>query len=363
MSAGRGDDRPRKGVFLRPTTDDRGWWIADEGQTTRDGGGRGHPNMANSRRQHGRQWSGVSGRLGLLIAVLTAAGCLPVARPTVTIGLVAPFEGRYRDVGYEVIYAVRLAVREANAAGGVAGYNVALMALDDAGDATQAAVQARKLSAAPEVVGAIGHWLEATTLAAAPVYVESGLPMLATAASPELAEGAYRLWLTWEAEAAAVPAGARQCPLPCDSLEDLDWLFDTRAEDPLVEIVGPATWGQPQFAALAGEAVEGVMFVTPSPYPADSADPGFAERYRAISNGVEPRANAVLAYDAARMLFAAIEASIAEDGVLTREGVARALGEISFEGLSGTIAYDEDGNWMNGRGRVYRWEAERVVPR
>jgi len=78
---------------------------------------------------------------------------------------------------------------------------------------------------------------------------------------------------------------------------------------------------------------------------------------------VEPRANAVLAYDAARMLFAAIEASIAEDGVLTREGVARALGEISFEGLSGTIAYDEDGNWMNGRGRVYRWEAERVVPR
>src|SRR5919108_607445 len=73
--------------------------------------------------------------------VLTA--CVPVTRPVVKIGLVAPFEGRYREVGYEVIYAVRLAVREANAGGGVAGYSVELTALDDGGDSALAAHQAR----------------------------------------------------------------------------------------------------------------------------------------------------------------------------------------------------------------------------
>ncbi len=53
--------------------------------------------------------------------VLLLTGCqFPgTVRPTVKIGLVAPFEGRYRYVGYDVIYAVRLALHEANAAGGV----------------------------------------------------------------------------------------------------------------------------------------------------------------------------------------------------------------------------------------------------
>src|SRR5437773_8430394 len=62
----------------------------------------------------------------LASALLLLPACVPVTRPIVKIGLVAPFEGRYRDVGYEVIYAVRLAVREANASGGVAGFAVEL---------------------------------------------------------------------------------------------------------------------------------------------------------------------------------------------------------------------------------------------
>lgn len=355
MRASRTDDG-------RPTADDSRRLSNRRPETMADVGG------GNYRRRgvalfRSRQRSAAHRRLGLLFFVITCTGCLPVARPTVTIGLVAPFEGRYRDVGYEVIYAVRLAVREANAAGGVAGYNVALMALDDAGDADTAAEQAGKLSVAPEVVGTVGHWLEGTTAAAAPVYVETGLPMLATAASRELADGVFRLWLTREAEAAAIPAGARQCPPPCDSLEDLQWLFDTRSQDPSGNIYGPALWGQPQFAALAGEAADGVAFVSPAPYPADSADPSFAERYRAMSNGVEPRANAVLAYDAARLLFAAIEASVADEGQPTREGVAAALAEISIDGLSGTIAFDNGGDWIDGQGWVYRLEEGRVIRR
>src|SRR5579859_4249479 len=110
----------------------------------------------------------------LVAAALCLASCLPVTRPVVKIGLVAPFEGRYRDVGYEVIYAVRLAVREANAAGGVAGNSIELTALDDSGDPASSAEQARKLGTDPQIVGVIGDWLDATTARAAPVYAGEG---------------------------------------------------------------------------------------------------------------------------------------------------------------------------------------------
>ena len=61
-----------------------------------------------------------------------------MVRPTVKIGLVAPFEGRYRYVGYDVFYAVRLALQEVNAAGGVGGYHVELVAYDDGADPAMA---------------------------------------------------------------------------------------------------------------------------------------------------------------------------------------------------------------------------------
>ena len=70
-------------------------------------------------------------RVPLLFALLMIlSGCASV-KPVVKIGLVAPFEGRARAVGYDAIYAARLAVREANAAGGIGGYRLAVVALDD----------------------------------------------------------------------------------------------------------------------------------------------------------------------------------------------------------------------------------------
>src|SRR3972149_3971871 len=98
--------------------------------------------------------------------ILTA--CAPSTRPTIKIGLVAPFEGRYREIGEEVIYSARLAVREANANGGLGGYSVELMAFDDGGDPAQAEEQARKLATDPQVVGVIGNWLDSTTTADPP---------------------------------------------------------------------------------------------------------------------------------------------------------------------------------------------------
>ena len=99
-------------------------------------------------------------------------------RPTVKIGLVAPFEGRYRYVGYDAIYAVRLALREVNQRGGVSGYGVTLVAYDDRGEPAMAAEQVRKLAVDPDVLGALGHFRDPTTAAALSAYGQAGLPLV-----------------------------------------------------------------------------------------------------------------------------------------------------------------------------------------
>jgi branched-chain amino acid transport system substrate-binding protein len=118
-------------------------------------------------------------------------------RPTIKIGLVAPFEGRYRAFGYDVIYAARLALSEVNQAGGVAGYGVELVAYDDGAQPAMAVEQAHKLDVDPDVLGVIGHFREETTRAAVAAYAQAGLPLVAPAVlDPRLTqehEAFYRL--------------------------------------------------------------------------------------------------------------------------------------------------------------------------
>ncbi len=274
----------------------------------------------------------------------------------------APFEGRYRELGYEVVYAVRLAVRESNESGGVAGHSVELMAFDDGGDPAQAIEQARKAAVDPLVVGAIGHWLDETTLAAAPAYAAEGIPLLATSSSPDLDPGVFRLWPTQAAlHAASFGEDVVHCTYPCGALDDLDWLIAAPRERPEERYFGPPIWGLGQFQQLAAASAEGVYFVAPAPSPADSSDPGFAERYRAISNGVEPRSHAVLAYDAARILLDAIARDVKANGRPTRQGTAAALALTDYDGLTGHISFDSARNWESARGWVYRWEQGEIV--
>ena len=151
--------------------------------------------------------------LGALLALGLLAACVPVARPAVKIGLVGPFEGRYRDTGYAVIYGARLAVREANQRG-VGGYGLELLSLDDSGEAGMAATQARKMATDPQVVAVVGHWLDETTLAAAPEYAREGLPLLATTAAPGLDPAAFRLWPGSAALEAQVAPGWQRAARP-----------------------------------------------------------------------------------------------------------------------------------------------------
>jgi ABC-type branched-subunit amino acid transport system substrate-binding protein len=113
----------------------------------------------------------------LFLLCLAIAGC-QVTPPVVKVGLVAPFSGEYRELGYDVIYSARLAVREINNAGGVGGVHLALVALDDRGEAETARQMAGSLAVDPDVVVVLGHWLVDTTEAARPTYLAHGLALI-----------------------------------------------------------------------------------------------------------------------------------------------------------------------------------------
>ena len=220
-----------------------------------------------------RRWFGF---LILGIWYLLFVSACASTRPVIKFGLVAPFEGRYRPLGYDAIYAARLAVREQNAAGGVGGYRVELVAYDDGGDAQAATERARQLALDRQVVAAIGHYRVNTSRAAWDVYAREGLPLIAPV-------------------------------IPADSLPDspcagckLTAAFRTgSASRP------PAFMGQDD--VFAGGVATGTVLATGAPWPQDvpGAEP-FIASYRAISGGVEPGPYAWATYRAVHILFEAM---------------------------------------------------------
>jgi len=365
--------------------------------------------------------------LGFLLSALTLVGCT-VTKPMIKIGLVAPFEGLYRDVGYDALYAVKLALREWNEAGGVEGYMVELVALDDSGDPHQAPGQASELILDPLVMGAIGHFDDQTTLAASPVYQEGGVALIApavTAGGLENYPAVFRLGASEGAlgRAAALFAweelGARRLAVLSLSLS----LQDPEGQDPVPQVpkgsrgrsrgmgdegsgltqafvvaaqelgatvlfsqdvdhlekgkgldlvfFGGRSWegarlllrlrgagietplmgviDSPHLARWAGEAAEGTLYATSALLVDDSP---FTAEYRELA-GTDPGPRAALAYDAAHLLLAALEKAIENDGRPTREGVLAALRGQAYQGLTGSIVFNEKGEQIDPSIGVY----------
>jgi branched-chain amino acid transport system substrate-binding protein len=318
----------------------------------------------------------------LILSPFVLAGCRVVGsvRPTVKIGLVAPFEGRYRYVGYDLFPAVRLALREVNASGGVRVgtrlYGIELVAYDDGADPEMAVLQARKLALDPDVIAVIGHFREDTTRAALPVYAEAGLALVSPGIlDPTLGDGSgvvLRPGAGARDVAAALLAGLEAAALvdedgslsralqeeaeergvalgPSVSPRDPEWLDAILADssqsvlcdaDPVTagEVVAalrgagwPGTFlGGPElaatdFAGVAGDAAEGALFVTPWPLPGTWAESRLPAAYVEVSGGPQPGPLAWPAYEAVGQVVEALEADLVAHGTPSRAGVASAL--------------------------------------
>jgi len=342
-------------------------------------------------------------RLGLAVlclATLTSCTLPGTTRPMVKIGLVAPFEGWYRPRGYDALWAVRLAVQEANRRGGVAGYPVELVALDDHLDPQWAPQRARELVADPAVMGAVGCFSPATAQAVRPVCSAAGLPLITLSSVEAQGDGVFVLAPSprelAQAAASHIRAqGVRRVALLYDQrggvwaeavrgevrvvadvglggqgwLEALlqarpDWVICTagarlggealrqaRSVGPRASFMGGPEWGADSFRKVAGVAASDAWFVTGAPRPEDlGSAQGFLVAYRELG-GHEPGPDAVLAYDATRVLLAALAEAIQRGGHPTRRGVREVLSEVSLLGLTGLICFDRWG----ARGEVSIW--------
>jgi hypothetical protein len=110
--------------------------------------------------------------LSLLGLLLVGCRALGSTVPVVKLGLLAPFEGRYRAVGYHLLPAARLAVSEA----ALTDVKLEWVILDTHGDPAQAVQRARELAVDPAVVAVIGPVLPESVAAVRPVLDGAGLP-------------------------------------------------------------------------------------------------------------------------------------------------------------------------------------------
>ncbi len=233
-----------------------------------------------------------------LLAAFSLAGCTDV-RPTIKIGLIAPFEGLYRRTGYEALAAMRAAIADAAIAETASGpVGVLPLALDDGGNPAQAQRALEKLLVSSDVgaiVGPLSPRLAvavgesppsatpprfapfalpgATGSTAAPDDAAWAVPLVQTVGTHVAAQGARALVLAgWTAgwpdntasrwsELVGLPVRLSDDPAAVASGEAVMWLgaadtgaaylADLRARQPDAEFwLGPAG-GDPVFAERA----------------------------------------------------------------------------------------------------------------
>ncbi len=109
-----------------------------------------------------------------------------------------------------------------------------------------------------------------------------------------------------------------------------------------VPFLGTDGWDSPRLLESAGEELEGSYFSNHfSPEIDLPAVKDFVEKYRAAYNGETPDAIAVLAYDAAMVLFDAIKRAGTDNPQMIRKALADTK---DFPGVAGPITIDENRN-------------------
>jgi ABC-type branched-subunit amino acid transport system substrate-binding protein len=116
--------------------------------------------------------------------LLSACAMPGDAAPVIKIGVIAPFEGTGRPLGYAVLPAIKAAAEEANASGALGRTRVLVVAFNDDLHGPTAAAQAQALALDADVLGVIGPWSAETTAVATPILAAAGLPALVVTGVP-----------------------------------------------------------------------------------------------------------------------------------------------------------------------------------
>jgi branched-chain amino acid transport system substrate-binding protein len=142
------------------------------------------------------------GAASFMAVLIGVAGCGGSSSPsasksssgsggTIAIGISEPLTGNDATYGIDYLDAVKVAVKQVNAAGGVNGHKIVLNIKDDQGSTSQAVTVAHELVDS-NVVAVIGPELSAQALAAESVYASGNLPIYIGASNPQITERGYK---------------------------------------------------------------------------------------------------------------------------------------------------------------------------
>jgi ABC-type branched-subunit amino acid transport system substrate-binding protein len=338
-----------------------------------------------------------------ILIALSLLACTSPEReiPVVKVGLVAPFEGSFREIGYDAIYAARLAVREINRAGGEEAWRIELIAYDDRGSPEMALQAARNLVVDPAVVAVVGHYRPETIEAAAPVYAAAGLPFITVGGWSAFASTTWALMpppeTLMDAMLEAGTGTEEASPVIWGTLSDaatppfqgspeiegsvnldaplvLSFLSPIAAGERLLawrdagwtgQVLGDLNFAASAFGTLAGPGARGATFVTPYPFPAHLSDTaGWMAEYQAMGPHVPaPGVYALPTYEAVHSVAEALTVAWGARPrrgwePVSREDVAATLGQVARSGRLGRIAWDEQHRWGGAPLYVYRWTAQ-----
>ncbi len=279
----------------------------------------------------------------LLIAghsLLVSACAMPGgAAPIVKIGVIAPFEGVGRPLGYAMLPAVKAAVAEANAGRQFGSYRVALVALNDDLDPPTAARQAQALAQDTDLLAVIGPSDIATAQAAAPILAAAGIPTLLLAP----VEG------DWPGLRSACPAAgviSKTLALRvANTLSSISRIVNTPQQ-----LVGRYAQGErglwvggpelfrPWVISQGGVAAEGLWVA--------ACAPEGLERGSGAADDLSLTHAAALAGYGTRVVLDALAADIAAHGRPSRAGTATALAQQAV--MPGVVWFQvAHGRWVN----------------
>jgi len=237
----------------------------------------------------------------LLTMSLAACGTGEASQPK-KIALLAPFEGQYREIGYNAFYALRLAFAD------VAPGNAQLLAVDDGGTFASAIARIRALNLDPAVAAVIAIGPQATHPAA---QLANDKPLILVGN-----------WGHDRADKDSFYASDSDLAKSRQS-GDLDMLAQTRA--------------------LADDPAK-LRFYSSGSLP----DEAFRQRYlNSALYAPAPNLLATLTYDIGRLALSAIV-----------NGTA--ISATEYHGLTGRIRF-EDGYWADAPRNRFRYEGDRLI--
>lgn len=268
----------------------------------------------------------------LLIFALSACAIVQNDQPY-QIALLAPFEGRYREVGYDALYSARLALAESGLE------NIELLALDDGGQVDVARERASALASNDRVIATMVLGYPATVSSTQNAF--SDLPVIIAGYWGTSPQGGVTFAYT-SAEIVDL--------LTLDSRIDITDTFSITGN------MGGDVLAMRQFSTIH-QNPDGIRIATSANLPDDA----FIERYRASDQfAPEPQLISVISYDAMTYLLGEL-AILFDTGVhTTRETIAQSLADDFTDGFFTTAPlyiyeYDSDGNLARVDNIIEEW--------